>query len=73
MRCAYLPFSTGPRVCLGASFAMQEGVLILATLVRHFEFKPVEGHIPEPIARLTLRSENGVRLHIFPREDDAAA
>ena len=58
----------GPRVCLGASFAMQEGMLILAYLARHFRFEPVEGHTPRPIARLTLRSENGVRLQVFRRK-----
>jgi cytochrome P450 len=66
-RSAYLPFSAGPRVCLGASFAMQEGMLILAYLARHFRFEPVENHTPKPIARLTLRSENGVRLRVFKR------
>jgi cytochrome P450 len=66
-RAAYLPFSAGPRVCLGASFAMQEGMLILAYLTRHFRFEPVEGHTPRPIARLTLRSENGIRLRVHKR------
>lgn len=66
-RTAYLPFSAGPRVCLGASFAMQEGILILACLARQFRFEPVAGHTPKPIARLTLRSENGVRLRVFSR------
>ncbi|MDP9137188.1 MAG: cytochrome P450, partial [Pseudomonadota bacterium] len=70
-RSAYIPFSAGPRVCLGASFAMQEGMLILAYLARHFRFEPVEGHTPKPIARLTLRSENGVRLKVFRREGAA--
>jgi cytochrome P450 len=70
-RSAYLPFSAGPRVCLGASFAMQEGMLILAYLSRHFRFEPVAGHTPKPIARLTLRSENGVRLRVFRRATDA--
>jgi len=68
IRSAYLPFGAGPRVCVGASFATQEGVLILATLARHFRFELVEGHVPKPIARLTLRSENGVRLRIFARD-----
>ncbi len=70
-RSAYLPFSAGPRVCLGASFAMQEGMLILAYLTRHFRFEAVEGHTPKPIARLTLRSENGVRLRVFRRASAA--
>ena len=73
LRCAYIPFSAGPRVCLGASFAMQEAMLILAYLVRHFGFEPVEGHTPEPIARLTLRSENGIRLHVHRRKAVAVA
>ena len=66
-RSAYLPFSAGPRVCLGASFAMQEGILILAYMARHFRFEPVENHTPKPIARLTLRSENGIRLKVYRR------
>jgi cytochrome P450 len=75
-RSAYIPFSAGPRVCLGASFAMQEGMLILAYLTRHFRFEALESHTPKPIARLTLRSENGVRLRVFRRgaaEADACA
>jgi cytochrome P450 len=71
-RAAYLPFSAGPRVCLGASFAMQEGILILAYLAQHFRFEPVESHTPRPIARLTLRSENGVRLRVYRRDAPAA-
>lgn len=72
-RSAYIPFSAGPRVCLGASFAMQEGILILAYLTRHFRFEVVEGHTPKPIARLTLRSENGVRLRVFRRSAETKA
>jgi cytochrome P450 len=70
-RSAYLPFSAGPRVCLGVSFGMQEGTLILAWLARHFRFEPVEGHTPRPIARLTLRSENGIRLRVHKRAEVA--
>lgn len=66
-RQAYLPFSLGPRVCLGAGFAMQEATLILASLARRYRFEPVEGHVPEPVARLTLRSQNGIRLRVLRR------
>jgi cytochrome P450 len=67
---AYLPFSKGPRVCLGAAFALQEAVIILATIMRDWTVSPVEGHVPEPIARLTLRSENGIRLNLERRRKD---
>jgi cytochrome P450 len=68
VRSAYIPFGAGPRVCLGASFAMQEATLILADLVRNFRFEPAPGHVPEPVARLTLRSKNGIRLRVFRRQ-----
>lgn len=67
IREAYMPFSKGPRVCLGASFAMQEAVIILATIARHFDLAIAHDHEPRPIARLTLRSENGIRLALTPR------
>ena len=67
LRCAYLPFSMGPRVCAGASFALQEATLLLAELVRRFRFSPAPGHVPVPVARLTLRSENGVPLIVERR------
>ena len=38
LREAFIPFSTGPRVCTGAGFAMVEGPLLLAMLVRAFRF-----------------------------------
>jgi cytochrome P450 len=64
---AYLPFSMGPRICIGAAFAQQEALLILGTLTRNFVFTPVEGEVPEPVSRLTLRSANGIKLHIRKR------
>lgn len=59
---AYLPFGMGPRVCLGAAFALQEAALILSSVVRRWQLAPVPGHVPQPVGRLTIRSANGVRL-----------
>ena len=66
-RDAYMPFSAGPRVCTGTGFAMAEGVLGLALLVRAFHFAPVLGRTPQPVAHLTLRGRDGIWLHVTPR------
>jgi cytochrome P450 len=60
----YLPFGDGPRVCIGASFALQEAVIILATLLARFRFSPVPGRDPKPVMILTLRPEGGVWLEV---------
>ncbi len=67
---AYIPFSTGPRVCSGAGFAMVEGVLLLAMLVKAFKFNVVEGKVPVPAAHLTVRARDGIYLTLTPRGDD---
>ena len=63
-RFAYLPFGDGPRICIGASFALQEAVIILATLLARFKFTLVEGKAPKPVMILTLRPEGGVWLGV---------
>lgn len=65
-RYAYLPFGDGPRICIGASFALQEAVIILATLLSRFRFRPVKGRDPKPVMILTLRPEGGVWLMAEP-------
>ncbi|SEO87233.1 Cytochrome P450 [Salinihabitans flavidus] len=65
-RYAYLPFGDGPRVCIGASFALQEAVLVLATLLTRFRFSAVPGKSPRPVMILTLRPEGGVWLTAEP-------
>ncbi|HKL54669.1 MAG TPA: cytochrome P450 [Roseovarius sp.] len=65
-RYAYLPFGDGPRICIGASFAIQEAVIVLATLLSRFRFTPVPGRGPEPVMILTLRPEGGVWLEAEP-------
>jgi cytochrome P450 len=66
-RYAFLPFGAGPRICIGASFALQEAVIILATLLARFRFDPVPGRTPQPRMILTLRPHGGVWLTVTPR------
>ncbi len=63
-RFSYLPFGDGPRICIGANFALQEAVIILATLLARYEFAPVAGRDPKPVMILTLRPEGGVWLTV---------
>jgi cytochrome P450 len=65
-RDAWMPFSAGPRVCTGAGFAMAEGVILLALLVRAFRFAP-SGPPPVPVAHLTVRAADGIRLQVTRR------
>jgi len=64
----YLPFSRGPRVCPGAGFAMLEGTLLLAHLVRAFRFEAVAGRVPVPVAHLTVRAKDGIWLKVTRRQ-----
>ena len=66
-RTAYLPFSAGPRVCVGAAFAMIEGPLILAYILKNFMVLPDGKAPPVPVARLTVRSGSGIGLLFLPR------
>ncbi|WP_299723043.1 cytochrome P450 [uncultured Tateyamaria sp.] len=65
-RYAYLPFGDGPRICIGASFALQEAVIILATMLARFRVRPVPGRDPDPVMILTVRPEGGVWLMAEP-------
>jgi len=64
---AYLPFSFGPRGCLGAAFAMQEAILILACIARDYRLEIIQGDTPMPVANATLRSRDGIRTRIYKR------
>jgi cytochrome P450 len=66
-RFAYLPFGVGPRKCIGSSFALQEATLILAAIVKHFDFQLRPGHAVWPVLRVTLRPANGLPMIVSRR------
>ena len=68
LKCAYIPFSKGPRVCIGAAFATQEAILTLASIVRRYEILPVPSHVPKVVGRVTIRSDNGIRVMLKLRD-----
>lgn len=61
-RRAYMPFGKGPRICIGAGFAQQEGILILVSIIRAFRLRYPDIPKPEPVSRLTLRPKDAVQL-----------
>jgi cytochrome P450 len=66
-RFSFIPFGGGPRVCIGARFAMNEAKTLLATFMRSFEVSPASNAPPLPKVRITLQPENGVILRLTPR------
>ena len=64
---AYLPFSAGRRVCPGAGFAMIEGPLLLASLLKDYRVSCESLPQPVPIAHLTVRSRDGIKLRFTRR------
>jgi cytochrome P450 len=64
---SYFPFGGGPRRCLGESFSMTEGVLLLATLARRWRMRLAEGHRVEPFTEHLLRSKWGMRMRLERR------
>lgn len=69
MRNAFIPFSSGKRVCPGAAFAMIEGPLLLSKLVSDYEFTARADCVPVPAAHLTVRAENGIEVTVKARSN----
>ncbi|GAA4171517.1 cytochrome P450 [Shinella granuli] len=66
-RFQYLPFGAGPRICIGATFAMQEAIIALGVLMRRFRFDMTEETRPWPVQRLTTQPANGLALRVTAR------
>ena len=64
-----MSFGIGPRVCVGATFATTEAVLILARLVRRYDIEALEPDKVRPVARLTTRPAFEIRCRLHRRED----
>ena len=63
-RFSYLPFGAGPRICIGAAFAMAEMMLMLATIAQRYTLRLAPGHKVEPQGLITLRARYGLKMTI---------
>lgn len=66
-RFQYLPFGAGPRICIGATFALQEAVIALAVLMKRYRFDVTGNTSAWPVQRLTTQPLNGIALRVSAR------
>lgn len=69
---AYLPFGGGPRLCIGNNFALMEMQLILAEMIRRFDFSLVPGQDIQMKPLITLRPYPGIRMQFAAKGRDAS-
>jgi unspecific monooxygenase len=66
-RCAYLPFGMGPRVCIGAQFALTEATLVLAAIIRAFHIERAGTEPVVPVAIVTTQPDHPALFRLAPR------
>jgi cytochrome P450 len=66
-RFAYFPFGGGPRVCIGAGFAMMEATLLLATIAQRFRLSLASDRSIEMLPLVTLRPKHGIKMMLQER------
>jgi cytochrome P450 len=64
---AYFPFGGGPRACIGASFAMMEIILVLATIGKRFRLGLVPDHPVTIFPAMSLRPRQGIKVAVQNR------
>ena len=66
-RFAYLPFGIGPRVCIGAQFALTEATLVLATMIQAFRIERADDTPVTPRAVVTTQPNHPPPFRLTPR------
>ena len=66
---AYIPFSSGPRVCIGRHFAIMEIIVVLCTLLRKFRVRVSSRNQHSVATKLTMEPRNGLLVNVKKRLD----
>ncbi len=62
----YLPFGAGPRMCIGAAFAMMEIKLVLAMLLQRYRLAVMPGTTVDYQVKITLSPKRGMPMVVVP-------
>jgi cytochrome P450 len=68
-RFAYLPFGIGPRVCIGAQFALTEATLVLAAMLRAFRIERADDGPVTPRGIVTTQPDRAPPFLLQRRDD----
>jgi unspecific monooxygenase len=66
-RFAYLPFGIGPRVCIGAQFALAEATLVLAKMLRAYDISRADNDGVAPVGIITTQPDHAPLFRLRPR------
>jgi cytochrome P450 len=67
-RYAYLPFGVGPRVCIGAHFALTEATLVLSRLLKNFQVELASNKPVMSVGVVTTQPDHQPPFRVLPRE-----
>ncbi|WMV52400.1 hypothetical protein MTR67_045785 [Solanum verrucosum] len=66
--CRFIPFSGGPRKCVGDQFALLEATVSLAIFVQNFSFELIPDQTISMTTGATIHTTNGLYMKVKQRE-----
>ena len=66
-RFTFMPFGAGPRICVGAQFALTEAVLVLASIIGQFDVSRVDARPVVPVGIVTTQPDHAAQVRLKAR------